>query len=55
MVSVALICSIPLARVVKPSLPVHSVADLINLAKELPPELRLGRSGHVHSSHRRTL
>jgi tripartite-type tricarboxylate transporter receptor subunit TctC len=33
-VSFALICSIPFALVVNPSLPVHSVADLITLAKE---------------------
>src|SRR3989440_6878155 len=35
-VSVALIYSMPFALVVKPSLPVHSVADLIKLAKERP-------------------
>jgi tripartite-type tricarboxylate transporter receptor subunit TctC len=33
-VSVALVCSVPFALVVNPSLPVHSVADLIKLAKE---------------------
>src|SRR5437764_13003574 len=42
-VSVALICSIPLALVVKPSLPVQSVADLIKLAKERP--LSYGSAG----------
>jgi tripartite-type tricarboxylate transporter receptor subunit TctC len=36
LVSVALICSVPFALVVDPSLPVHSVADLIKLAKERP-------------------
>ena len=49
MVSVALICSIPLARVVKPSLPVHSVADLINLAKERP--LSYGSAGPGTFTH----
>jgi tripartite-type tricarboxylate transporter receptor subunit TctC len=42
-VSVALIYSMPFALVVKPSLPVHSVADLIKLAKEQP--LSYGSAG----------
>ena len=42
-VSVALICSIPFALVVNPSLRVHSVADLIKLAKERP--LSYGSAG----------
>jgi|SRR5437016_1802742 tripartite-type tricarboxylate transporter receptor subunit TctC len=42
-VSVALIYSMPFALVVKPSLPVHSVADLIKLAKERP--LNYGSAG----------
>ena len=42
-VSVAPICSIPFALVVNPSLPVHSVADLIKLAKERP--LSYGSAG----------
>jgi tripartite-type tricarboxylate transporter receptor subunit TctC len=52
--SVALICSVPFALVVSASLPVHSVADLVKLAKE-----RLlnygGRLGYVPSSQRRAL
>ncbi len=42
-VSVALICSMPFALVVNSSLPVHSVADLIKLAKERP--LSYGSAG----------
>jgi tripartite-type tricarboxylate transporter receptor subunit TctC len=48
-VSVALICSIPLALVVKPSLPVYSVADLIKLAKERP--LSYGSAGSGSFTH----
>jgi tripartite-type tricarboxylate transporter receptor subunit TctC len=48
-VSVALICSIPLALVVKSSLPVHSVADLIKLAKERP--LSYGSAGPGAFTH----
>jgi tripartite-type tricarboxylate transporter receptor subunit TctC len=42
-VSVALIYSMPFALVVKPSLPVHSVGDLIKLTKERP--LSYGSAG----------
>jgi tripartite-type tricarboxylate transporter receptor subunit TctC len=42
-VSVALICSIPFALVVNASLPVHSVADLVKLAKQRP--LSYGSAG----------
>ena len=42
-ISIALIGSIPFALVVNSSLPVHSVADLINLAKERP--LSYGSAG----------
>ena len=48
-VSVALICSIPFALVVKSSLPVHSVADLIKLAKERP--LSYGSAGTGSFTH----
>jgi tripartite-type tricarboxylate transporter receptor subunit TctC len=48
-VSVALICSIPLALVVKPSMPVHSVADLIKLANERP--LSYGSAGPGSFTH----
>jgi tripartite-type tricarboxylate transporter receptor subunit TctC len=41
--SVALICSIPFALVVSPSLRVHSAVDLIKLAKERP--LSYGSAG----------
>jgi tripartite-type tricarboxylate transporter receptor subunit TctC len=47
--SVALICSIPFALVVKSSLPVHSVADLIKLAKERP--LSYGSAGTGSFTH----
>ena len=48
-VSVALTCSIPLALVVKPSLPVQSVADLIKLAQEQP--LSYGSAGSGSFTH----
>jgi tripartite-type tricarboxylate transporter receptor subunit TctC len=48
-VSVALICSIPFALVVKSSLPVHSIADLIKLAKERP--LSYGSAGTGSFTH----
>jgi tripartite-type tricarboxylate transporter receptor subunit TctC len=47
--SVALICSIPLALVVKPSLRVHSIADLIKLAKER--SLSYGSAGPGSFTH----
>jgi tripartite-type tricarboxylate transporter receptor subunit TctC len=49
LVSVALICSIPLALVVKSSLPVQSVADLIKLVKERP--LSYGSAGPGSFTH----
>jgi tripartite-type tricarboxylate transporter receptor subunit TctC len=48
-VSVALIYSMPFALVVKPSLPVHSVADLLKLAKERP--LNYGSAGPATLPH----
>src|SRR5436190_16698011 len=48
-VSVALICSIPFALVVKSSLPVHSIADLIKLAKER--SLSYGSAGTGSFTH----
>jgi tripartite-type tricarboxylate transporter receptor subunit TctC len=48
-VSVALICSIPFALVVKSSVPVHSIADLIKLAKERP--LSYGSAGTGSFTH----
>jgi tripartite-type tricarboxylate transporter receptor subunit TctC len=44
-VPVALVASVPFVLMVNPSLPVHSVADLIKLAKEKPGQLSYGSSG----------
>jgi tripartite-type tricarboxylate transporter receptor subunit TctC len=49
LVSVALICSIPLALVVKSSLPVQSVVDLTKLVKERP--LSYGSAGPGSFTH----
>ncbi len=45
LVPLALICNVPFALLVHPSLPVNSVADLIKLAKEKPGELNYGSGG----------
>jgi tripartite-type tricarboxylate transporter receptor subunit TctC len=42
---VALLASVPFVLTVNPSLPVHSVADLIKLAKQEPGKLTFGTSG----------
>jgi tripartite-type tricarboxylate transporter receptor subunit TctC len=42
---IALVASVPFMLIVNPSLPVHSVADLIKLAKEKPGQLSFGSSG----------
>jgi tripartite-type tricarboxylate transporter receptor subunit TctC len=42
------ICNVPFALVVDPSLPVHSVADLIKLAKERPLSYGSGGPGSFH-------
>lgn len=42
---IALIAGTPFALIVNPSLPVHSVADLIRLAKEKPGQLSYGSAG----------
>jgi len=42
---IALLASVPFVLIVNPSLPVHSVADLIKLAKEKPGQLTFGSSG----------
>jgi tripartite-type tricarboxylate transporter receptor subunit TctC len=47
---VALVSNSPFVLVVNPALPVHSVADLIKLAKERPGSLNYGSSG-VGSFH----
>jgi tripartite-type tricarboxylate transporter receptor subunit TctC len=44
-VPLALVAQTPFALVVNPALPVHSVADLIKLAKEKPGELSFGSAG----------
>jgi tripartite-type tricarboxylate transporter receptor subunit TctC len=44
-VPIALVASVPFALIVHPSLPVHSVADLIRLAKEKLGQLSFGSSG----------
>ncbi len=42
---IALLASVPFVLTVNPSVPVHSVADLIKLAKEKPGQLTFGSSG----------
>jgi tripartite-type tricarboxylate transporter receptor subunit TctC len=42
---VALVASVPFVLIVHPSLPVHTAADLIRLAKEKPGQLSFGSSG----------
>jgi tripartite-type tricarboxylate transporter receptor subunit TctC len=44
----ALICHVPFVLVVNPSLPVHSVADLVKLAKEQPLSYGSGGAGAFH-------
>src|SRR5689334_8716270 len=44
-VPIALVASVPFVLTVNPSLPVHSAADLIKLAKEKPGQLTFGSSG----------
>jgi tripartite-type tricarboxylate transporter receptor subunit TctC len=44
-VPLALVAQTPFALVVHPSLPVHSVSDLIRLAKEKPGQLSFGSAG----------
>src|SRR3954469_1384372 len=44
----ALICNVPFVLVVTPSLPVHSVADLVKLAKEQPLSYGSGGAGAFH-------
>ena len=44
----ALICNVPFVLVVNPSLPVHSVADLVKLAKEQPLSYGSGGAGAFH-------
>ncbi len=48
LVLAALICHVPFALVVNPALPVHSVADLIKLAKERPLSYGSGGAGAFH-------
>jgi len=42
---VALVASVPFVLIVNPSLPVHSVSELIALAKQKPGQLTFGSSG----------
>jgi len=44
-VPIALLASVPFVLIVHPSLPVHSVTDLIRLAKAKPGQLSFGSSG----------
>jgi tripartite-type tricarboxylate transporter receptor subunit TctC len=44
----ALICNVPFVLVVNPSLPIHSVADLVKLAKEQPLSYGSGGAGAFH-------
>jgi tripartite-type tricarboxylate transporter receptor subunit TctC len=48
LVLVALICNVPFVLVVNPALPVHSVADLVKLAKEKPLSYGSGGAGAFH-------
>ncbi len=50
-VPIALVSSVPFVLVVNPSLPVHSVGDLIRLAKEKPGQLSYGSSGPGSPHH----
>ena len=42
---IALVASVPFVLITSPSLPVHSLTDLIKLAKEKPGQLSFGSSG----------
>jgi tripartite-type tricarboxylate transporter receptor subunit TctC len=44
-IPVALVASVPFVLIVNPSLPVHSVSELIALAKQKPGQLTFGSSG----------
>ena len=48
LIPVALICNVPFVLVVNPELPVHSVADLVKLAKERPLSYGSGGAGAFH-------
>src|SRR5262245_45845786 len=48
LVLAALICQVPFVLVVNPDLPVHSVADLVKLAKEKPLSYGSGGVGAFH-------
>ena len=50
-VAITLIGEAPLAISVHPSLPVHSIAELVQLAKRKPGEVRYGSVGAGSSSH----
>jgi tripartite-type tricarboxylate transporter receptor subunit TctC len=48
LVLAALICNVPFVLVVNPALPVHSVADLVKLARERPLSYGSGGAGAFH-------
>jgi len=48
LIMAALICNVPFVLVVNPDLPVHSVADLVKLAKEKPLSFGSGGAGAFH-------
>ena len=50
-VPLAMVGFVPFVLVVNPSLPVHSVQDLIKLAKAKPGELSYGSGGPGHTAH----
>ena len=50
-VPLALVAHVPFVLVVNPSLPVHSLSDLIALAKRKPGELSFGSGGPGHTAH----
>jgi tripartite-type tricarboxylate transporter receptor subunit TctC len=50
-VPIALVSDIAFMLVVHPSLPVHSVQDLVSLAKKKPGQIHYGSAGHGATSH----
>ena len=48
LVLAALVCNVPFVLVVNPELPVHSIADLVKLAKEKPLSYGSGGAGAFH-------
>ncbi len=51
LVPVALVATVPIVLMVNPALPVHSVAELVALAKARPGALSFGSSGNSSTNH----